>query len=105
MSGRHKFKNLIEQLPPERREAIAERTAELLAAMPSPQTEEEDNQTPVVRGSRQPRDTYRYQYKVDNKVSHVGITHDPARREAEHQQEQPGGRIVRQGPRVTRASA
>lgn len=41
MSGRHKFNDLIAQLPPERRTAIEERTAELLAAMPAPQTQEE----------------------------------------------------------------
>ncbi len=53
----------------------------------------------------EPRETYRYQYKMGNKISHVGITNDLARREAEHQQEHPGGHIVQQGPRVTRESA
>ncbi len=105
MSGRHKFKNLIEQLPSERREAIEERTAELLAAMPSPKAEEENNQAPVASGSRQPRDTYRYHYQVGNKIVHFGITSNPARREAEHQQARPGGHIIQQGPRVTRQSA
>lgn len=50
MSGRHKFRNLLEQLPPERRAAIEERAAELLAAMPSPQTHEENNQALVPSG-------------------------------------------------------
>ena len=73
--------------------------------MPSPQTDEENNQAPVVSGRRQPRDTYRYHYKVGNKIVHSGITSNPARREAEHQKAHPGGHIDRVTPRVTRKSA
>ena len=55
--------------------------------------------------SSKPRDTYRYHYKIGNKVVHTGITTDPQRREAEHQRAKPGGRLVAKGPKVTRASA
>ena len=55
--------------------------------------------------TRQERDTYRYNYKVGNKISHTGITKDLARREAEHQAAHPGGHIEQQGPRVTHESA
>ena len=105
MSGRHKFDELIAQLPPKRRQEIAERTAELIAAMPAPQTQEEAEQAPLASGHRQPRDTYRYYYKVGNKIVFTGITNNPARREAEHRQAHPGGHIKKQGPKVTRASA
>ena len=44
MTGHHKFSDLIEQLPPERREAVAKRTAELLAAMPAPLADQEMQQ-------------------------------------------------------------
>lgn len=105
MSGRHQFKDLIDQLPPERRTAIAERTADLLAAMPAPQTEGAGNPAQATGRSSQPRDTYRYYYKVGNKIVFTGITNNPARREAEHRQAHPGGHINKQGPKVTRASA
>ena len=52
-----------------------------------------------------PRNTTRYHYKKGNKISHTGITKDPDRREAEHQNANPGGRLVKQGPKVTPASA
>ncbi|MFC2113201.1 hypothetical protein ACFLTA_08040 [Bacteroidota bacterium] len=38
---------------------------------------------------QQPRDHYKYQFKVGNKIKHGGITTDPERREQEHQQEWP----------------
>ena len=54
---------------------------------------------------RSPRDTTRYHYKKGNKISHTGITENPAQREAAHKRASPGGRLVKQGPKVTRASA
>lgn len=36
-----------------------------------------------------PRDTYKYQLKVGNKIVHGGITNDLNRREQEHQQTWP----------------
>ena len=105
MSGRHKFDDLIAQLPPERRQEIARRTAEILATIPPPQTEGAGNLAQATGRSRQPRDTYRYHYKVGNKIVFTGITNNPARREAEHQRAYPGGRIDRIAPRVTRKSA
>ncbi len=53
----------------------------------------------------QPRDTTRYHYKKGNKIVHTGITNNPERRETEHQAEVPGGRLEKQGPKVTRDSA
>lgn len=105
MSGRHKFDDLVANLPMERRQGIAKRTQELLAVMPAAQTEEENDPTPVARVHRQPRDMYRYHYQVGNKIVYSGITNNPARSEVELQRAHPGGRIVRQGPRVTRGSA
>lgn len=55
--------------------------------------------------SEQPRNTYRYHYKMGGKVVHSGITSDPARREADYQRAKPGGRLVRVGRKVTRESA
>ena len=51
------------------------------------------------------RDTVRYHFKKGNKIVHTGITNDPERREAEHQEKVAGGRLVKQGPKVTRESA
>ncbi len=48
-----------------------------------------------------PRDTYKYQFKVGNKIVHGGITDDLERREAKHQQKWPKGRIKQVGPRTT----
>lgn len=48
-----------------------------------------------------PRDTYKYQFKVGNKIVHGGITDDLERREAEHQQKWPKGLIKQVGRRTT----
>ena len=44
-------------------------------------------------GQKEPRDTARYHLKEGNKIIHTGITNDPERREAEHQQERPNSRL------------
>ena len=49
--------------------------------------------------------TYNYTYRVGRKVSHRGITNDPARREREHQRARPGGRLTVDGRGKTRAGA
>ena len=41
------------------------------------------------------RDTYKYQFKVGNKIMHGGITNDLDRREDEHKQTWPKGHIVK----------
>lgn len=56
-------------------------------------------------GQRKSRGTARYHLKEGNKIIHTGITNDPGRREAEHQQKRPKSRLEQQGPKVTRASA
>ncbi len=50
-------------------------------------------------------DTYRYQFKVGNKVLHGGITKDLERREKEHQQEWPRGHIKQVGRKTTEEAA
>ena len=52
-----------------------------------------------------PRDTYKYLFKVRNKIVHGGITDDLERREAEHQQRWPKGHIVQEGHRTTEEAA
>jgi predicted GIY-YIG superfamily endonuclease len=55
-----------------------------------------------------PRDTFRYQFKIGNKIVHRGITNDLDRREAEHQaSRQPwaNGHIVKIGNITTREAA
>ena len=52
-----------------------------------------------------PRDTYKYQFKVGNKVVHGGITKDLDRRESEHQQKWPKGHINQVGNRTTEEGA
>ena len=47
-----------------------------------------------------PRDTYKYQFKVGNKIVYGGKTDDLDRREAEHQQKWPKGHIKKVG-RIT----
>ncbi len=44
-----------------------------------------------------PRDTYKYHFKIGNKIVHSGITNDLERREGEHQQEWPNGHIKQVG--------
>lgn len=51
------------------------------------------------------RDTCKYHLKEGHKVVHRGITNDPVRREAEHQEEFPGSRLVQVGRRTTREAA
>lgn len=50
-------------------------------------------------------DTYNYTFRVGHKVSHRGITNDPARREREHQRARPGGKLTVDGGAKTRAGA
>ena len=52
-----------------------------------------------------PRNTYKYQMKQGSKIVHRGITNDKERREQEHRQKWPGGRIVQVGRKTTRAAA
>ncbi len=51
------------------------------------------------------RDTYKYDYKIGNKIIHSGITNDLKRRELEHQQRWPGGHIVQVGRKTTEEAA
>lgn len=51
------------------------------------------------------RDTYKYHFKVGNKIVHGGITNDLDRREEEHQQQWPKGHIVQVGNRTTEDAA
>ena len=49
-----------------------------------------------------PRDTYKYEFKIGNKVVHSGITNDLDRREREHQNRPAWGRgHIRQVGRCT----
>ncbi|OHE20298.1 MAG: hypothetical protein A2X95_05665, partial [Syntrophobacterales bacterium GWF2_56_9] len=52
-----------------------------------------------------PRDTYKYNYKVGNKIVHSGITDDLERREQEHQQKWPKGHIKQVGIKTTEDAA
>ena len=51
------------------------------------------------------RDTYKYHFKVGNKIVHRGVTLDLERREREHQQIWPDGEITQIGHRTTREAA
>ena len=51
------------------------------------------------------RTTYKYCFKVGNKVVHSGITNDLERREREHRRRWPNGRIEQVGRRTTREDA
>ena len=51
------------------------------------------------------RDTYKYHFKVGNKIVHGGITDDLDRREQEHQQKWPKGHIRQVGNRTTENAA
>ena len=51
------------------------------------------------------RNTYNYTFRVGRRVSHRGITNDPARREREHQQRRPSGKLTVEGPAKTRDRA
>jgi len=52
-----------------------------------------------------PRDTYKYHFKIGNKIIHPGITDDLGRREQEHQQEWPKGHITQVGLKTTKDAA
>lgn len=52
-----------------------------------------------------PRNTFKYHYKVGNKIVHGGITNDLERREIEHQQKWPKGHIKQVGRRTTKDAA
>jgi predicted GIY-YIG superfamily endonuclease len=51
------------------------------------------------------RDTFKYHFKVGNKIVHSGITTDLERREEEHQQRWPKGHIVKVGRATTEEAA
>lgn len=51
------------------------------------------------------RTTYKYHFKVGNRVVHRGVTNDLDRREREHRERWPRGRIEKIGGRATRARA
>ena len=53
----------------------------------------------------QKRDTYKYHFKVGNRIVHGGITNDLARREKEHQEKWPSGHIVQVGNITTEKAA
>jgi len=52
-----------------------------------------------------PRDPFKYQFKIGNKVVHGGITTDLDRREKEHQQRWPKGHIKQIGRCTTEEAA
>ncbi|MDH3195061.1 MAG: hypothetical protein OEL78_01965 [Hyphomicrobiales bacterium] len=53
-----------------------------------------------------PRDTYKYQFKMGNKIVHGGITDDLERREAAHQQKYgKKGHIKQVGRKTTEEAA
>ena len=51
------------------------------------------------------RDTYKYQFKVGNKIVHRGVTNDLSRSEVEHKVRWPDGHISQVGRRATRDRA
>ena len=53
----------------------------------------------------QKRDTYKYDFKVGNKIVHSGITADLERREGEHQDRWPSGHIKKVGNITTEDAA
>ena len=52
-----------------------------------------------------PRNTYNYTYRVGRRISHRGITNNPARREREHQRVRLGGKLTIDGRAKTRIGA
>ena len=54
-----------------------------------------------------PRDTYKYYFKLGNRIVHAGITNDLKRREQEHRQKWGwgNGHIVQVGRMTTRQAA
>lgn len=51
------------------------------------------------------RDTYKYDFKIGNKIVHSGITNDLKRREVEHKSRWPQGHIVKVGNMTTEGAA
>lgn len=51
------------------------------------------------------RSTYNYTFRVGRRVSHRGITNNPARRQAEHRRARGGGKLTVNGRAKTRAGA
>ncbi len=51
------------------------------------------------------RNTYKYDFKANNKIVHSGITDNLGRREKEHKQKWPKGHIVQVGRRTTQEAA
>lgn len=51
------------------------------------------------------RNTYKYDFKIGQKIVHSGVTKDLERREIEHQQKWPKGHIVQVGNRTTEEAA
>jgi predicted GIY-YIG superfamily endonuclease len=49
----------------------------------------------------EPRDTYKYHFKIGNKIVKSGITYDLERREQEHQRKWPKGHITQVGRKTT----
>ena len=52
-----------------------------------------------------PRNIYKYQFKVGNKIMHEGITDDLERREEEHKRKWPTGHIKQVGYKTTEEAA
>jgi len=51
------------------------------------------------------RDTYKYHFKVGKRIIYRGVTNDLERRELEHKQRWPSGKIHKVGVRTTRIKA
>ncbi len=51
------------------------------------------------------RNTYRYYFKIGNKILHGGITTDLERREMEHKQKWTNGHIYQVGNKTTEEAA
>jgi predicted GIY-YIG superfamily endonuclease len=52
-----------------------------------------------------PRNYYKYDFKIANKIIHSGITKDLDRRELDHKQNWPKSHIVQVGRRTTEEAA
>lgn len=51
------------------------------------------------------RNTYKYDFKIAQRIVHSGITNDLERREVQHQVKWPKGHIVQVGNRTTEEAA
>ena len=51
------------------------------------------------------RNTYKYHFKLGNKIVHSGITDNLERREQEHQEKWPNGHIMQVGRMTTEEAA